>query len=391
MSNTTIRVVTETEEFKSLAGGWDSLLQKCGDDNSIYLTHEWLSTWWRYFGERKKLNILLIEKEHQLIGIVPLMKTEYKIGLIKLDTLETVGAINCNYVGLLLPENREEAISILLAYLEKELAKNKIILRLALVPEDSKFLDVLRRKGSQFSKSLVIQEKVTTSAPYIALTTTWDEYFDSLSRNRRRILRRTIRSLEEAHRVGFQEYTADSLEEGLNRLFDLHQRRWQSVNVKSMFYNPKVREFYKDIANQFLKKNWLHFSCLTADNEVVSALYGFIYNRKFYALISARDTRHKYSVGHLHYMYLIKGAIKKGLQEFDFLRGGEPYKFHWAKSLKRYTRVKVIKKGFWPSIRLKYLQAFLRLHEIRQYSLKEIYYLLLLKRREMKERKKMGL
>ena len=85
MNNTTIRVVTETEELESLARVWDSLLPKCRDDNSIYLTHEWLSTWWKHFGERKKLNILLIEKGRQVIGIVPLMKTEYRIGLIKLD------------------------------------------------------------------------------------------------------------------------------------------------------------------------------------------------------------------------------------------------------------------------------------------------------------------
>ena len=386
-----MRIVAELREFESLAGVWDSLLQKCRDDNAIYLTHEWLSTWWKHFGDGKKLNILLIEKERHVIGIVPLMRTEYRIGLIKLDALETIGVTNCNYVGLIPPENREEAISILLAYME-ELAGNKVILRLPMIPEDSQFLNMLRRKSGQFSKNLVFQEKVMTLAPYIVLPSTWDKYYRSLSQKRRQILRRALENLEEAHNVGFQRYTADSLEEGLSEFFDLHQRRWQAVNVRSMFSNPRVREFYRDISSQFLREKWLHFSCLTVDSEVVSAIYGCIYNKKFYALTSARDILYlEYSVGHLHYLYLIRDAIKKELQEFDFLRGLEPYKLYWAKSVRRYTRVIIIKKGFWPGLRLKYLHAFLRLHEIKQYSLREIYYLRLLKRREMKEIKKMGL
>ncbi|MCJ7523041.1 MAG: hypothetical protein MUP21_12620, partial [Dehalococcoidia bacterium] len=103
-------------------------------DSSIYLTHEWLSTWWKYFGKGKKLNILLVEKARRVIGIVPLMRTEYKIGLVGMHFLETIGATNCNYIALTLPENREEATAALIAYLEKELNESKHALRFSFVP-----------------------------------------------------------------------------------------------------------------------------------------------------------------------------------------------------------------------------------------------------------------
>ena len=96
MHDPAIRVVTDLEQFKALSATWDSLLLESQDDNSIFLTHEWLWTWWRYFGDVKKLNILLIEKEGQAIGIVPLMKIEYRVGLIKFHFLETIGSTNCN-------------------------------------------------------------------------------------------------------------------------------------------------------------------------------------------------------------------------------------------------------------------------------------------------------
>ena len=73
-------------------------------------------------------------------------------------------------------------------------------------------------------------------------------------------------------------------------------------------------------------------------------------------------------------MFLIKDAIKKQLHEFDFLRGDEQYKLYWTKSARRYIQVIIIKKGLCPGIRLRFLRAFLRLYEIRQYSLREIYY-----------------
>jgi len=388
MHGVVVKVISDLKGFESLSATWDSLLLKCQDDNSIFLTYEWLWTWWRHFGEGKKLNILL----GQVIGIIPLMKMEYKIGPIKLHILEKISLTSCNYVWLTRPENRQEAIIAVLAYLKEELSKNKLALRLTLVPEDSKFLDLIHTHTSLVSEELVIQERITTAAPYITLPTTFDEYFRALGPRWRKKLRWASRSLEKSHNVAFKQFTADSVEEGLNKFFDLHQRRWQSVNIRGVFSTSKMKDFYREIASQFLRKNWLHFSCLTVGNEMASGEYGFVYNRKFYAFTGARDTRYpKYSVGHLHGMYLIKYAINNHLQEFDFLRGEEPYKFYWTKSTRKYIEIRIIKRGYFPGLSIKLLHAFLRVYQIRQYSLREIYSLYFIKRREREEKKRMGL
>ena len=392
MNTAKIRVVTEAEEFASLKVVWNRLLQRCGENISIYLTHEWLSIWWRHFGEGKKLNILLIEQEHRVIGIIPLMKVECRIALIRFHVLETIGSVNCNYIGLILPEYMEDAMTVFLAYLEEELVKNKLLLRLNLIPEDCLFLDQLQKHAAPLSRNMLIQEKATTLAPYIKLPASWDDYLSSLGRRRRKVLRRALRSLEKRHEVKLQEYTSESLDEGLSKFFDLHQSRWRAVNVRGAFSNPKMKEFYRDIASQFLKNKWLYFTCLSADNEPVSIEYGFIYNQKLYNATSARDVRYsEYSVGHLHHLFLIKDAIKRHLREFDFLRGDEPYKFHWTKSARRYIQVMIKKNGFGSGLSLKLIRLSFRLREVCQYSLREIYSLYLIKRREKKQKKQMGL
>ena len=45
MSTTTIRIVTEPEEFERLKEVWDSVLRECKEDSSICLTHEWIWNW----------------------------------------------------------------------------------------------------------------------------------------------------------------------------------------------------------------------------------------------------------------------------------------------------------------------------------------------------------
>ncbi|MFC1903013.1 GNAT family N-acetyltransferase [Chloroflexota bacterium] len=391
MGDITVRIVAESEEFKTLKGVWDGLLRKCGSDKSIYLTHEWQSTWWKHFGAGKKLNILLIEKEKQVIGIIPLVKVRYGIGLIGVDTLETIGSVNSNYVWLVTPDNREEVMSALLAYLGEELDRNKVLLMLTYIPESSKFLNLLRRNGNPFSRNTIIRERVMTLAPYIPLPATWDEYFASLSQNRRYIINRAMRALsEEGHRVQLQQYGADSMDAALSKLFAFHRRRWESLNIPSAFSDSRIREFYGEIARQFLGKNWLYFSCLTVDDEIVSTNYYFVYNRKLYACITARDTEYSdYGIGHLHRALAIKDAIEKHLQEYDFLKGDEPYKFYWTKSARRYIEVIMLKKGFWHGLRLRFLHVIMRLGCIKHYGLRGIFSQYQINRREREERKKM--
>jgi len=392
MNTAKIRVVTEVEELALLEPVWNHILQRCGENDSIYLTYEWLSTWWRYFGHGKKLNILVFEKENQIIGIVPLMKVEYRVALIRLNILETIGSVNCNYIGLIPPEYIDDVIATFLTYMEEELAKNGLLLKLSLIPDDSLFLARLQKHAALSPRSIFIHKKVMTLAPYIKLPATWEEYLSLLNRRRRKVLYRALRTLKEEHKVNLQEYTADSLEEGLSKFYKLHQSRWQAVNVRGVFSYPKMKEFYRDIASQFLENKWLYFTCLSADNEPVSMEYSFIYNQKLYNATTARDIKYsKYSVGHLHHLFIINEAIKRHLREVDLLRGDEPYKFHWTKSARRYMQVMIKKNGFGSRLSLKFIRLSFRLREISQYNLKEIYSLYFIKRREKKQKKQMGL
>ena len=286
-----------------------------------------------------------------------------------------------------------ENISALLDYLGQNLSGVGLILRLSLIPDDSHFLGVLKKELAGRSGELAFAQRVKTLAPYITLPSSWEEYFGSVGRRRRKVLRRAWRGLEKEHgAVTFQRGDADSLEAGLDRFFDMHQQRWQAVGISGSFADPQVREFYREVAWKLLDRGWLYFSSMNAGGKLVSALYGCLFNQALYFIASGRDTGYAgYSVGNLHDMAMIKDAVSRNLKEFDFLQGDEPYKFYWTKSARRYMQITVIKRGFWPGLRLKLLRLFLRLWDVKQYHPREIWAILSIRRKERKELKEMGL
>ena len=394
MGNIVVRVVTESQELDSLIGVWEYLLQKSGDDNSIFLTFEWILSWWHHLGGGNRLNILVFEKAGEPVGIIPLMKSRYSIGPFGVSVLETIGATNDNRVGLISAGSGEEVMVAFLTYLKDRLAEQSFVVRLELVPDDSQFLRALRDRCTLFSNHLFSNERTISLAPYLLLPQTWEEYFSSRSLNMRKMLRRMMRRLKKTHSVEYKQFAPDSIQTGLNILFELHEKRWKSVNIRSPFFDPKMKEFYNELTLRLLAKDWLHFSHLSVDGKVVSVIYAFVFNRRFLAATGARDLGYsKYRVGHIHHMYAIRDAITKQLREFDLLRGDEPYKFHWTDKFRRYLRVTIISNKFCSSLRLKILILFLRLAEIirNKHSLKELYALYMLERSEKREKKKMGL
>lgn len=391
MAGTRVRVVTDLDEIESLAKAWDGLIRECDNDCPVYLTLEWVTTWWKCFGGRNKLNIVVVEEENRVIGIFPLMRIEYRAFFLRLRAFVVVGSENSNHIGITSPEKTDEAVEALLSYLEAELREKCSLLRLSFVHEDSAILAALRRLRPQHP-CLITEERVTTIAPFVALPSSWEEYSGSLSQQRRWRLRRSLRALQEAHTVEFCKYSDDSLDRVLDILVDLHQRRWEAIGVRGTFSDPRREAFYREIARSFSKKQWLHLSYLTIGTDTVSVLLSFVYSGRLYAAVAGRDLIYSgYRVGHIHYMFLIQEAIEQGLREFDFMRGAEPYKFYWTKSAKQYMEILAVNRSFCPSLRLRLMRCIMRFQQLRAYSFREMYALYRVKKKEAAERRRMGI
>lgn len=105
--------------------------------------------------------------------------------------------------------------------------------------------------------------------------------------------------------------------------------------------------FQKEVAKDFLARGWLHLGVLEADGSPVAFQYGFKFNNKLYHYQTGFDPNYeKHSVGLISTGLMIESAFKEKLQEYDFLRGEEDYKYHWSQDVKTIYSALIANKNF---------------------------------------------
>jgi CelD/BcsL family acetyltransferase involved in cellulose biosynthesis len=300
---------------------WDKLLEGC--DNSIFSTWEWLSTWWKHFGHDKKLVLLLAEENYEIVGIAPLMYSIHEILGLRQARVEFIGKPDTDYNDFILAKNIEECLGLFVKYLNGIPEKWGCI-NLTDIPPESKALPIL----SNMTKDL----KPVHKCPYTSLPKSFDSYLTSLPRKHRKELNRNIRVIgREGFTISFVDYSdPQSIRDGMNVFYELHQKRWESRGFPGVFEDQRSRDFNLEIARIFSQNGWLGLYCLKLSDKPVAALYGFKYLSKYYAYLSGFDPKYsRYGVGGLLFMFSIKKCIEQGLNEFDFMRGAEEYKDRW--------------------------------------------------------------
>ena len=329
------REITSLNEFKSIKETWNDLLLKSRDGN-IFLTWEWLYTWFKYFNKNNKLNILSIEEHNDIIGFIPLMSCKLTLLPLNLRILENIGRGLSDYGGIIY--STEYGDKKLFDLLDKYIQDKDNIMVFSQVPNDSLFLESLG-KNTQMSLG---QQKICYS-PFLNVCN-WEDYWNSLSKKFRKNLIRSENLVEEnLGNIHLKRYTSiNDLESGLNKFWDLHHKKMMNKNLPS--FNKSRKLFYTEIANQFAKNGWLDLSFLEINEIPVSGVFGFFFCNKYYYYQTALDpTYHRYSLGNVHILHLLRDKLARDVPiEFDFLRGDEPYKLRWKPKIRenRYIYLK---------------------------------------------------
>jgi hypothetical protein len=233
-----------------------------------------------------------------------------------------------DYTGLLLGEKKTECLKSFLNYLFEH--KDWDFIYFYDVPETSSILGILFNLESSIPKPEIGKG---TLCPYILLPSSTDTFYKELDKKLRKNLRRCLRNLKrDYHKIELKSYNEfDSLKNAMNTFFELHQKRWQSKQMPGVFNTQTIRNFYIDVAKNFADNGWLALYFLSINDEPIAAQYGFEYKQVlYYALSGFNPDYSKYSIGNLLTLKIIEKCIHRKLKEFDFMKGGEPYKFGWT-------------------------------------------------------------
>jgi CelD/BcsL family acetyltransferase involved in cellulose biosynthesis len=123
----------------------------------------------------------------------------------------------------------------------------------------------------------------------------------------------------------------DRVDEGLDALYALHERRWASRGEAGVVADAAIRRFHRAAAHGLAEAGLLRLRLLRAGGRPIAALYGFAAKGRAYAYLAGLDPDWgAVSPGTLVMAAAIEAAILEGCREFDFLRGAEEYKYLWG-------------------------------------------------------------
>jgi CelD/BcsL family acetyltransferase involved in cellulose biosynthesis len=338
--------INDQDQFAELEYHWNTTLDKSEGAN-IFLTWEWLSSWWRHYGKQRELIILLAKDGQKIVGIAPLVCSTQSVFGLKVKKIELMGVEHTDYRNFILTEKKDQCLKLFLTHLNK---LRWDFLELKHIPEVDEPLVNLRRF---LGENILESERVAAVCPYIALTGNFDDYLQIMPGRMRRELTRVSKNLSKNYKVAFQRFdTVESLNEGIDSLVTLHQKRWHSKGGRGSFEgDPEFKPFILDACKQLTKKGLVNLTLLKADDTAVAAALCFEYKniRSFYH--QGYDPEFsKFAVGNLMIMHIIQGAVQMGYRTFDFLQGDESYKSRWASQSKNTLKYSCIQNHLLPTI-----------------------------------------
>lgn len=331
-------IIRDYESFCSLRSEWNALLHN-SSVNSVFLTWEWLDSWWQVYRTTEVLNVILIKDEcDELVGIAPFVINTIPGRLFaKVRALYFLGIRSdqklTEYIDIIAKKGSEQDVCEKIVDIINASANEWDIFMLNEIPEGSFMLQQIYQL---LLPSKLLFAESSHGCSVIKIPDTFETYLKSLKPRIRTKFRSLPRRLEEDHEVVMELCTGgDMLKETMESFYDLHQKRWEFEGQLGTFRDKRKIDFYERVTKYFTDNEWLSIYSLKVDGHYRAHEYCFLYDNKLYVLQEGFDPEWlKKGVGNVLRTYVIKDCIAKGIEEYDFLGGVTFHKSTWGVNIK---------------------------------------------------------
>lgn len=323
-----INVIHTLEAFESLSEEWNQLHTQCSASHVPFLRHEYLRTWWhtKGGGEWQEAELFIVTARNtngELIGIAPLFYTselDRRPSLLLLGSIEISDYLDFIFCADAAPQ--------FFTHLFTQLATpqappwEQIVLYNLL--ESSPSLPLLEEAARENGWGYT-QEKIHP-CPYIPLPSDWETYLAQLDKKQRHELRRKMRRAQE-HEPPMRWYIVED-EESLTTEIEEFLDLMAQDPEKDAFLTPKMRTQMRAAAQVAFRAGWLQLAFLEFGREKAAGYLNFDFGGHIWVYNSALNFAYSpLSPGWVLLGCLLQWAIEHKRTTFDFMRGGEEYKY----------------------------------------------------------------
>ena len=303
-----VQILDSESKLRETAGAWSALVDSLPSAVPFQLPL-WLLTWWKHFGSGE-LQVLTGYEGSSLVAVIPMFRHEWE------------GRKQLTLIGSGLSDWTDPAIAAdVLPAIEKYL------------DNDTQW-DVLDWQDLSADTPLRALAEVTVQddVPCLVtpLTGSFDEFWNSRSKELRRNVRRYGQRAREMGRVDF-EVSHEAQPELLDELIRLHGARWQKQGETGMIEANRAQPFLRDVAEQFAANGTLRIFAVRFEGAVAALVLTVLYRGEIFAYMSAFDPEHEsLGFGRTLLYESFRHCFEKGYSAWNFLRGTEPYKSSWG-------------------------------------------------------------
>jgi len=342
MSELTISVIDDATSFAAMRDEWNELLA-ASEADSIFLTWEWLHTWWKHCANGR-LFFIAVRSGQQLAGIAPLMRTRSWTGPVLLEKLEFAGSgtIGSDYLDFIVRGGFEDVV---MPVVEEFIAHRGMTLRLTRMKRTA---IATRETGPRlWRKGWQVVSTPAEVCPFIDLPADFDSFLATLGSSHRYNYKRRLKNLQRDFDMRVVRATTDEeRRDALDTVIGLHLARWSARGGSDAFNSADVLAFHQEFTRLALERGWLRMMVIRLNDRPAAAFYGFYYGSTYSFYQSGFDPAlAKSSAGLVMIGLTIKDAIAEGASCYDYLHGDESYKFLWTKKVRQLVRLELYPPG----------------------------------------------
>jgi CelD/BcsL family acetyltransferase involved in cellulose biosynthesis len=313
--------------LSALREEWAALFDAAGAPNP-FLSWEWLHAWWRHFGARRAVWLLEArDGRGRLAGLLALSARPALMGVRRWQLLGN-GVTGADGLDLLVRAADAPEVRAILARALAESACRWDAIDLEDLPFGSPSVAALRAAMTPRGIRTAVERRYV--CPAFAVAGTFEAHLGRI--RRRETYGRRVRWL--ARQPGFRIEVATSPDEAVeatNDFLRLHRLRWASEGGSYGIPAGAAEAFHREVAPLLAARGWLRMYRLFVGRDAIAAVYGIEVGRRFYFYQSGYDPAWaSRSPGMVLVGRTIEDAYARGLADYDFLRGQEPYKLDWA-------------------------------------------------------------
>jgi len=331
------------EHFLNMRQEWESLLSK-SKVNSLFLSWDWINTWWLTFAEKNKFKFRLIAcfMNEQLIGLAPLYERSYRLYWLPVKQLQLIGCswsgpntFRSEYLDFITDmQHQRTASNALLDYMYNKLKWDELVL--GDIPHESMTTRLIEESYRSYSYARTVHGDQSVQVP---CNLDRKLYIQKLSANFRRVTIHKYKQFQSETSCTVTNYSNPNDYDFnlIDELNALHIPRWG----KSCFEGIN-REFHEKLIRLFGATNRLNVCTMKVDKTIVGLSYNLVHIDKVYNIQLGFDQKRypSYSLGLMQLCQNILGIIEtKSFKAFDLLAGYGKTEYYKARFGGRHQQI----------------------------------------------------